>query len=221
MISKRLLQIADLVEKNKVVFDVGSDHALLPCFLVEKGICQKVYAGEIAEGPLESGKQNIFRYGLQGKVIPVLCDGLSKAPDDVEVVIIAGMGFHTIRHILDHCDISRYDYFLVQPNTDVEKFREYISSHGYTIEDERIVHDGFYYQIIRFSKQQHDPYTDLEIKYGPILLKRKDKTFSAYLKEKSEYLKQINEKAKKEDFTRSIQEIEQILYNIHSEGAYE
>lgn len=213
MISKRLLQIADLVEENKAVFDVGSDHALLPCFLVEKGICPKAYAGEIAEGPLNSGKQNIIRHGLEGKVIPVLSDGLDNAPDDVDIVIIAGMGFHTIRHILDHCNIEEFRYFLVQPNTDVELFREYISSHGYTIEDERIVHDGFYYQIIRFCADPHEPYTDLEIKYGPILLKRRDKVFLDYLEWRMDHLKRINEKAGKEEFTRTINEIGQILYN--------
>lgn len=213
MISKRLLQIADLVEENKAVFDVGSDHALLPCFLVEKGICPKAYAGEIAEGPLNSGKQNIIRHGLEGKVIPVLSDGLDNAPDDVDIVIIAGMGFHTIRHILDHCNVAQYRYFLVQPNTDVELFREYISSHGYTIEDERIVHDGFYYQIIRFCADPHEPYTDLEIKYGPILLKRRDKAFLDYLEWRMDRLKRINKKAGKEDFARTINEIGQILYN--------
>ncbi len=213
MISKRLLQIADLVEENKAVFDVGSDHALLPCFLVEKGICPKAYAGEIAEGPLNSGKQNIIRHGLEGKVIPVLSDGLDNAPDDVDIVIIAGMGFHTIRHILDHCNVEKYRYFLVQPNTDVELFREYISSHGYTIEDERIVHDGFYYQIIRFCADPHEPYTDLEIKYGPILLKRRDKVFLDYLEWHMDHLKRINKKAGKEEFTRTINEIGQILYN--------
>lgn len=213
MISKRLLQIADLVEENKAVFDVGSDHALLPCFLVEKGICPKAYAGEIAEGPLNSGKQNIIRHGLEGKVIPVLSDGLDNAPDDVEIVIIAGMGFHTIRHILDHCNVEKYRYFLIQPNTDVELFRKYISSHGYTIEDERIVHDGFYYQIIRFCADPHEPYTDLEIKYGPILLKRRDKVFLDYLEWRMDHLKRINEKAGKEDFARTINEIGQILYN--------
>ncbi len=213
MISKRLLQIADLVEENKAVFDVGSDHALLPCFLVEKGICPKAYAGEIAEGPLNSGKQNIIRHGLEGKVIPVLSDGLDNAPDDVDIVIIAGMGFHTIRHILDHCNVEKYRYFLVQPNTDVELFREYISSHGYTIEDERIVHDGFYYQIIRFCADPHEPYTDLEIRYGPILLKRRDKVFLDYLEWRMDHLKRINKKAGKEGFTRTINEIGQILYN--------
>ena len=174
MISNRLLQIAMLIERNKVVFDVGSDHALLPSFLVENGICDKVYAGEIALGPLENVKQAIKRNGLEGRVIPVFSDGLSKAPDDVDIVVIAGMGFHTIKHVLDSCDVSRYQYFLVQSNTDVDELRRYISEKGYTIEDERVVYDGFYYQVIRFSADLHEPYSEMEIKYGPILLKRRD-----------------------------------------------
>lgn len=221
MISSRLLQIAMLIEENKVVFDVGSDHALLPCFLVENGICEKVYAGEIAEGPLEAGKQNIIKHGLEGKVIPVFSDGLTKAADDVDIVVIAGMGYHTIRHILESCEVERYQYFLVQPNTDVEKLREYISSHGYTIEDERVVYDGFYYTIILFSADLHEPYSDMEIRYGPILLKRRDEVFIASLEERLRYLKEINQKAKKEEFDRTIGEIEQILYNGTTEDAYE
>ena len=62
MISSRLLQIAMLIDKGKVVFDVGSDHALLPCFLVENGICEKAYAADIALGPLENAKETIERH---------------------------------------------------------------------------------------------------------------------------------------------------------------
>ena len=112
MISSRLLQIAMLVERNKVVFDVGSDHALLPCFLVQNNIARKVYAGEIAEGPLNHVKETVKKNNLEGKVIPVFSDGLAKAADDVDIVIIAGMGYHTIKHILDSCEVERYQYFL-------------------------------------------------------------------------------------------------------------
>ena len=213
MISNRLLQIAMLIERNKVVFDVGSDHALLPSFLVENGICDKVYAGEIALGPLENVKQAIKRNGLEGRVIPVFSDGLSKAPDDVDIVVIAGMGFHTIKHVLDSCDVSRYQYFLVQSNTDVDELRRYISEKGYTIEDERVVYDGFYYQVIRFSADLHEPYSEMEIKYGPILLKRRDEVFIAYLKDLLERYKKINESANKKEFEEKISEIEKILYN--------
>ena len=213
MLSSRLLQIAMLVDRNKVVFDVGSDHALLPCFLVENGISNKVYAGEIAQGPLNAGIANIKKRNLEGKVIPVFSDGLVKAEDDVDIVIIAGMGYHTIKHILDNCEIERYQYFIVQPNTDVELLRQYISDHNYTIEDERVVFDDFYYQIIKFSADLHEPYSEMQIKYGPILLERKDEVFIAYLNDLLNRLKQINEKANKEEYTNTINEIEQILYN--------
>ena len=214
MISPRLLQIAMLVEKNKVVFDVGSDHALLPCFLVENNISPKVYAGEIALGPLNKAKENIEKHHLEDKVIPVFSDGLAKAEDDVDIVIIAGMGYHTIKHILDSCDVYKYQYFLIQSNSDVELVRQYISDHMYTIEDERVVYDGFYYQIIRFSADLHEPYTELEIKYGPINLKRRDEVFISYLLDYKKRLENINVTANKAEYSQIIREIEEILgYN--------
>lgn len=213
MISSRLLQIAMLIDKGKVVFDVGSDHALLPCFLVENGICDKVYAADIALGPLENAKENIERYGLTDRVIPLYSDGLKLAPKDVDVVVIAGMGYYTIEHILDECDVSMYQYFIVQSNTDVNLLRKYISDHNYTIEDERVVYDGFYYQIIKFSGDLHDEYTPLEIEYGPINLKRKDEVFLAYLKDRLDRLIEINKKANKKEIEDTIRDIKQILYN--------
>ena len=201
-----------MIERNKVVFDVGSDHALLPCFLIENGISKKVYAGEIAEGPLQNAKQTIEKRGLEGKIIPVFSDGLAKAADDVDIVVIAGMGYHTIKHILESCDVSRYQYFIVQSNTDVDMLRAYISEKGYTVEDEKVVYDDFYYQVIRFSADLHDPYSDLEIKYGPILLKRRDEVFLAYLKQTLDKLNEINLIANKAEIAEKISEIEKILY---------
>lgn len=214
MISDRLAAIAYMIDKNKVVFDVGSDHGLLPCFLVESGISPKAYAGDIAEGPLNNAKENILKRGLQDKVIPVFSDGLAKANDDVDVVVISGMGYFTIKHILDSCDVTRYQYFLIQSNNDVELVRKYISDHNYTIEDERIICDGFYYQIIKFSADYNEPLSDLEIKYGPILLKKRDHIFLDYLKDKKDKLISINERANKQEYADTIKEIESILlYN--------
>lgn len=212
-ISKRLLKIVEMIDKNKVVFDVGSDHALLPCFLIMNDITDKAYAGEITEGPNKKSIENINRYDLDGKVIPVLSDGLQNASDDVEVVVIAGMGFHTIKHILDSCNIEKYEYFIVQSNNDVDKLRKYISDHNYTIIDENIVHDDFYYQIIKFSSKYHDNYDDISVKYGPILLEKKDDVFIEYLEYYCKHLKQINKKANKDEYAKNIKEIEEILYN--------
>ena len=202
-----------LIEKNKVVFDVGSDHALLPCFLVENGISEKVYAGDIAPGPLKQAQNNIEKHGLTDQVIPILSDGLAKAPEDVDIVVISGMGYHTIRHILESCDVSRYQYFLLQSNTDTDLLRRYLSEKNYTIEDERVVYDSFYYEIIRFSADMHEPYSEKEIKYGPVLLERMDEVFTAYLKDKRRRLEEINRQANKPEYEQMMKEIDEILYN--------
>ena len=213
MLSKRLKEIANLVEKAKVVFDVGSDHALLPCFLVLNEISPKVYAGDIALGPLNNGIENIKRYGLIDRVIPILSDGLDKAPEDVETVIISGMGYFTIEHILDNCDLNRFDNIIIQSNTDIDKLRQYISDHNYTILDEKVVHDEFYYQIIKINTNYHEKYDDLQIKYGPVLLDKMDESYICYLKDYRERLAKINERANKKEYQKTINQIDKILYN--------
>ena len=216
MLSKRLTEIAEMIDNNKVVFDVGSDHALLPCFLLQKGISEKVYAGEIAESPLNKVKEAVKRYGYEGRLIPVFSDGLENAPEDVEVVVIAGMGYYTIRHILDNCDVSKYEYFIIQSNTDVDLLRGYIAEKGYEIIDEKVVHDGFYYQIIKFRAKDHQEYTPLEIRYGPINIKRMDATFIEYLTDLKKRLEEINVRANKEEYRQTISEIEDLLvYNVY------
>lgn len=211
MISKRLIEVSKMVNSNKVVFDVGSDHGQLPCLLVREGVCQKAYAGDNKEGPLNNAKETIKKYSLQEKVIPVLSDGLTKAPNDVEVVVISGMGYYTIEHILDECDPDKYEYFVVQSNTDVDLLRKYISDKNWTILDEKIVHDGFYYQIIKFNTQYHKEYSDIEIKYGPILLKNRDKDFINYLNDLYDRYQSINQKANNDKIQTSIKEIKNIL----------
>lgn len=213
MISDRLAAIAYMVDKNRVVFDVGSDHALLPIFLVESGISPKAYAGDNKIGPLDKAKENIEKANLSDKVIPVLADGLPKSINDIDVVTIAGMGYHTIEHILDNCDVSMYRYLVVQSNSDVNLLRKYISDHQYTIEDERIIHEDFYYQIIKFSADLGDSLSELEIEYGPILLKKRDHIFLEYLKDRHDKLVEINKTAKKQEYELTIKQIEDILYN--------
>ena len=135
-LSKRLNTISRLVPDGSVVFDVGSDHALLPCHLVESGKCAKAYAGDNKREPLKRAEANIKKYHLEGRVIPVLSDGLDEAPEDADTVVISGMGFFTMRDILEKCDTSRYERFILEANKDVNLLRNYINEKKYSIIDE-------------------------------------------------------------------------------------
>lgn len=211
MLSKRLLEISKLIDKNEVVYDVGSDHGLLPCFLVLEGITQKAYASDNKEGPLNRAKENIKRFNLTDKVIPVLADGIEKISKDVNVITIAGMGFYTVKHILEDKDLSTYRKVIVQVNKNVKELRQFISDRGFTILEERVVYDEFYYEIVVFNILPHKPYEALEIEYGPINLKKREQVFIDYLNFKKEGFLEIYSKNKDESLLNKIKEIEGII----------
>lgn len=202
ILSKRLKAVADLIEKGKVVFDVGSDHALLPAFLVLQDICPKAYAGDNKPGPLARAEATIAKYGLKDRVIPVLADGLSRVEDDVDIITISGMGYYTVEKILNQSDLGRFDKVIVQVNRNVEQLRSYIAAHHYRILDEVLVYEDFYYEIIVFDCKEERALSEEEIIFGPCLLKKKDPLFKEYLKyhlnkltalDQPKYLKRIEQ----------------------------
>ena len=68
-ISKRLIEISNLIEDNSNIIDVGCDHALLDIYLFKNKKNVKIIASDIKEGPLEQAKRNIskFKYLIRVK----------------------------------------------------------------------------------------------------------------------------------------------------------
>lgn len=146
----RLETIFDMVKEPSVVADIGCDHGLLPITLVRKGKCKKAYACDMNPGPLSRAKQAIEQAGMQDCVIPVLSDGIHDVTDDVTTLVIAGMGYDTITYILQNGmhKMPQFQQIVVQCNGHVDEFRKWLSIHHFVIDDERIMKDRYYYQMI-------------------------------------------------------------------------
>lgn len=187
MLSKRLLKIASLINKDDVIYDVGTDHGLLPCFLMENNLCKKAYAIDNKEGPISKCKENISRFNLEGKVIPKLSNGIDDIEKDVTTVIIAGMGFYTLKEILDNKDLSN-KRFIVQINKNIYEFRKYLSEHNYRIINEEIVFDDFYYVIIEFISEKGKELNFEELHFGPILMNNMTGEYYDYLESQKKLL---------------------------------
>lgn len=52
-LSKRLRTIADNVDRDKIVADIGTDHGFVPNFLCETNITKNLIASDISEGSLK------------------------------------------------------------------------------------------------------------------------------------------------------------------------
>ena len=173
-LSKRLQAIFQMVKPGSVIADIGCDHGLLPIALVQEKVCKWAYACDLREGPLHKAIDMIAKYDLQDRVIPLLRNGIQDLPEGIDTIVIAGMGFETIKMILEQSfsDLHKYNQFIIQSNTDVDKLRYWLCKHGFSIVDEDIVYEGHYYQVISFSYQDE-----------PIMLSEEDCLFGVKLYE--------------------------------------
>ena len=186
-INARLKKIGDLVETNSFCLDIGCDHALLDIYLVHRNKNIKAVASDIAEGPLEQAKKNIKRERLEDEIEVRLGPGLKTYSDDIDTVIISGMGG---RNIIGICKndlkvLKKIKTLIISPNNYQEDVKRYLCKKGFYIENEEFVKDNkIIYQIIIFKKGKRK-YTKKEYFFGPVFIKKKGPLFREY------YLKEL------------------------------
>ena len=178
-LSKRLQAIYDMVPSG-VAADVGSDHGKLIISLFEGGVISKGYAIENKKGPFERLVKAIEDSGCQDHVIPMLSDGISELPGDVDVVILAGMGGINIIDILKAhpYKLKNVKTIVVDAHNAIPEMRKAICKLGFVIADEDIVLDaGKYYEIIKFNAGECAYLDESDYEFGPVLRNEKSCTF--------------------------------------------
>ncbi|MBQ9860310.1 MAG: SAM-dependent methyltransferase [Clostridia bacterium] len=143
-LDKRLSAVAALVRAGSRVADIGTDHAYLPVYLVERGIVPSAIASDIGAGPLEAARRTVVGAALTDRIVCRLGDGLSTVmPDEVEDIAVAGMGGETIVAILDSAPWVRDTRLrlILQPMTHAEDLRRWLLENGFTIREEHLIQD--------------------------------------------------------------------------------
>ena len=181
-INARLKTIGDLVEKDSICLDVGCDHALLDIYLVHRKANIKTIASDIAQGPLEQAKKNIEREHLEDVIETRLGSGLETYTDEINTIIISGMGGRNIIGIFkDNIKkLNKVETLIISPNNYQEDVKRFLCKHGFYIQNEELVKDKkFIYQIIIFKKGKKR-YSKKEYFFGPIFLEKKGPLFREY-----------------------------------------
>lgn len=200
---KRLETILSFVEKGAIVADIGTDHAQLPILLVERNICNKVYACDEKKGPLSIAEENIKSKGLSDKIETILSDGFAHIPMDIDMAVIAGMGFYTAKMILENAQnrLHLLNKIIVQINVDSHLMRNWINENHYTILEEKYVNErNKDYEIISFTTQiEGKDLSEEEIYLGPKLMKEKSEEILAYYLKKEDKISSLLKLKKKQD----------------------
>ena len=198
MLDKRLEKIAALVSGEGVAVDVGTDHAYLAAELINSGKCSRVIASDVKEGPLESARNTVERFGIQDKVELILSDGLENVPlDGVSDVVIAGMGGETIAEIIGAVDTRAQENidirWILQPMTKPEVLRRKLYEYDLAITVEYAVEDGDKMYVIMTAEYCPFPrrLTEAEALCGEF--DENDETASRYRAREAQRLERVAE----------------------------
>lgn len=198
-LSNRLQMVAQYVPHNSRMADIGSDHAYLPVYLAKARLIEFSIACEVAMGPHYNASQEIQKSGTDDIVSSRLANGLLaiKSSDNIDTIVIAGMGGALINNILTMGInvLTHYERLILQPNVCGDKVRRWLQSHNYKITIEKILEeDGHIYEIIVGDPVTRPiKYSELELIFGPFLMREKTSTFVKKWKHEAERIINIIE----------------------------
>ena len=196
-LSKRMKCIVDMVTPGRVVADIGCDHGYISIYLIEEGIAKKVYAMDVAEGPLSNAKESIAVRGLSDKIKTFISDGFDELEEGLtDCAVIAGMGGMLMIDIISRGlhKINAGYQLVLSPQSDIPLVRTYLREHGFSIIDEDMLsEDGKYYNIIKAELMDGDTHEaiddDMQLlydMYGEKLIEKKHPVLREYLEKQME-----------------------------------
>lgn len=141
-LDERLYLCAKNVRPSSTVADIGADHAYIAIWLVLNEVCLHAIATDLRAGPLLNAQKNVVKYGVADKIETRLSDGLDAVfPDEVEDVIIAGMGGELIAQIIARANWLKdpSKHLILQPMSAEVELREFLASQKFKIVAEQAV----------------------------------------------------------------------------------
>ena len=221
-LSVRLQAVADMVTEGLCVADVGTDHGYIPIYLVEHGKNPSAIAMDVNKGPLEKAKENISLHGLEEKIKTRLSDGLKQlCSGEAESVVIAGMGGGLVMKIMEEGSLHKNEIkeWILQPQSEINKVRQYLNEEGYAIVEENIVIDeGKFYPMMRVTEGDREEYAEEELCYGKRLLEQKNPVLKMFLEKEIRIKEEILERLQRTEggqVAKRIEEIEEEIQRLH------
>lgn len=218
MITPRLQMILNNIT-GKTIADVGTDHGYIPIRAVSSGQCVSAIASDIKEGPLSAARENVLSRGLSDRISLRIGPGLEVlSPNEVEAVVIAGMGGEMICNVLSaDKELSQsFGELILQPMNSQDLVRKFLSDNGYEVLREDIATEQHHvYNLIVARKGAPTVYkTELEL-HLPSILYKHELFYDLLLKKEREFKKIVNglEKRKSEnsEYTARYKQYSELL----------
>lgn len=192
---KRLDVIVSFIDEGASIADIGSDHCYVPINAFNHRKIKFAQAIENKKGPYERMLREIQKANLGEEIIPSLSNGLDELSKKVDTLIIAGMGGKLIKEILHKNEnkLRNIETIIVDAHNDRPILISYLESIGYHLTDNDFFYEGkIAYDVMKWGRgkpQKH--YSEEEIFFGPLNLKKKEDSWVEYWRKERERIKNL------------------------------
>lgn len=191
-LSKRLNAIVSLIPNHvRVLADVGTDHSQLIIKLILDQKLDHAYGLDIASGPLMQAQNNVVHYNLEDKIDLIKTDGLNRFEENVDCIVIAGMGAETIMSIVNAYNFAENHVLIVQSNTKHPWLRKSLNEDGFKIDEELFIFDNEKPVFIVRLSLGLEVLDDKDLILGKYLSTKKNVDYIQYLQRRYIELKKV------------------------------
>lgn len=234
-LSKRLKEIADFIPLASRLADIGSDHAYLPIYLIQQEKIDYAIAGEVVAGPFQHAQEEVVTRRLEDNIHVRLGDGLDvvEKDDEIDQVVIAGMGGHLIASILEkglqNQRVSDGQRFVLQPNNEEAYLRRFLLEEHFEILQESILSENNHFYEIIVAKyrdnQEVEAWSGEDLLFGRFVEEASPQTFKEKWQDEKRKIENIiaslklskeNKQNKLAEFQHKINLIEERLHDTYT-----
>ena len=209
MLSRRMRDVAEMVEQGKSVCEVGCDHGYISIYPIQSGRSPHVTAMDVREGPLLRAGKHVAKYGVEDYITLRLSNGLSAyRTGEAKELICAGMGGRLMLRILEEFPEKTADFqaLILQPQSEIPFFRRRMGQLGYRAVKEALVREeDKFYPIMGMVKADAaaEPevlggYSQEEL-LGPLLMAERPPELMQYIDREIRMREEIMEKLHEKD----------------------
>jgi len=160
-LSKRLQAVADLIDNDASVADIGTDHGHLPVYIAQTFKVKKIIASDISAASLDKARKSATENNVIEAITFLVMSGLSGvAPAQVDTIIITGLGGETIIQILKDAPWTnnRKIKLILQPQSKIDVLFRFLYDNDYeNIETKYVSDKGKRYIVIVVNQKILSP----------------------------------------------------------------
>ena len=188
VLDERLSLAAALYEPCELGADIGTDHGLLPCHLLETGVCQRMILADVSPKALRHAEEQVRLCGLGERARLVCADGLDALTEPCGCVSVMGMGGGTIADILRRGRDRLHGAVLVlSAHTEQPLVREAVRDIGYHLTREALCRAAGRFYVFWRAEPGEAGLSDEDVRYGSLLWKEKTPLLREYLQHRIQF----------------------------------